>query len=121
MKLKNYWNQVKQLLKPQKNQKQNEAVNQSNLLIKVAELETELRLSNETNNELTKQVDKLTKQIITLQNQVEKSKDVKTLESKIQNRDECYSALLDWTMNNLGKEPTFDINVMKNYWIDQIK
>lgn len=80
-----------------------------------------MRLANDTNNELTKQVDKLTSKIISLQSQVEKSKDVKTLEAKIQNRDECYTALLDWTMNNIGKEPTFDVNVMRNYWIDQIK
>lgn len=80
-----------------------------------------MKLSNNTNNELVKQVDKLTNMIIDLQSKVEKSKDVKLLEAKIQNRDECYAALLDWTMNNIGKEPTFDVNVMKDYWVNQIK
>jgi hypothetical protein len=50
-----------------------------------------------------------------------KFKNIKNLETKIQNRDECYQALLNWTMSNLGKEVTFDVNTMKNYWIDQLK
>jgi septal ring factor EnvC (AmiA/AmiB activator) len=118
MKLKNYWNQINQLLKPRK---QNEVVNQSNLLIKIADLESKLRLSNDSNVQLVNQVYKLTNDITKLHKQIEANKDIKTLEAKIQNRDECYAALLDWTMNNIGKEPTFDVNVMKNYWIDQIK
>ena len=118
MKLKNYWNQVNQLLKPLKPQVLNEVVNQSNLQIKISELEAELRSANETNTALTKQVDNLTKKIVDVNS---KFKNIKTLETKIQNRDECYTALLDWTMSNLGKEVTFDVNVMKNYWIDQIK
>jgi hypothetical protein len=118
MKLKNYWNQINQLLKPQK---QNEVVNQSNLLIKISDLEAKLRLSNDGNDQLVRQVYKLTNDITKLHKQIEANKDVKTLEAKIQNRDECYGALLDWTMSNLGKEVTFDVNVMKNYWIDQIK
>jgi seryl-tRNA synthetase len=118
MKLKNYWNQINQLLKSLKPQVINEVVNHSNLQIKISELEAELRSSNEINTALTKQVDSLTKKIVDVNS---KFKNIKTLEVKIQNRDECYIALLDWTMNNLGKEVTFDVNVMKNYWIDQIK
>ena len=118
MKLKNYWKQINKLLKPQTPQIQNEVVNQSNQKIKIAELEAELRLASETNTALTKQVDNLTKKIVDMNS---KFKNIKNLETKIQNRDECYGALLDWTMANLGKEVTFDVNVMKNYWIDQIK
>ena len=118
MKLKNYWNQINQLLKPQKPQIQNEVVNQSNLQIKISELEAELRSASEVNTALTKQVDSLTKKIVDVNS---KFKNIKTLEAKIQNRDDCYGVLLDWTMSNLGKEVTFDVNVMKNYWIDQIK
>jgi hypothetical protein len=115
-KLKNFW-------KTQTSQttNQNEVVNQSNLLIKISDLEAKLRLSNDSNVQLVNQVYKLTNDITRLQKHIEASKDVKSLEAKIQNRDECYAALLDWTMNNIGKEPTFDVNVMKNYWIDQIK
>ena len=118
MKLKNYWKQINQLLKPQTPQIQNEVVNQSNQKIKIAELEAELRLASETNTALTKQVDNLTKKIVDMNS---KFKNIKNLEVKIQNRDECYGALLDWTMSNLGKEITFDVNTMKNYWINQIK
>ena len=118
MKLRNYWNQINQLLKPVKPQVLNKVVNQSNLQIKISELEAELRSANENNTVLTKQVDNLTKKIVDLNF---KFKNIKTLETKIQNRDECYRVLLDWTMDNLGKEITFDISVMKNYWINQIK
>jgi seryl-tRNA synthetase len=105
-------------LKSQTPQIQNEVVNQSNQKIKIAELEAELRLASENNTALTKQVDNLTKKIVDMNS---KFKNIKNLETKIQNRDECYQALLNWTMSNLGKEVTFDVNTMKNYWVDQIK
>ena len=115
-KLKNFW-------KTQTNQttSQNEVVNQSNLLIQISNLEAKLRLSNDHNDQLVNQVYKLTNDITKLHKQIEKSKDVKELEAKIQHREECYAALLDWTMSNVGKEPTYDVNVMKNYWVDQLK
>lgn len=108
-------------LKPQPKQAQNEAVNQSNLQIRIAELESELHLAYDANNELVSQVDKLTQQIVKLHGQLDRVKDIKQLEAKIQNRDECYAALLDWSINTIGKEVTFDPNATKQYWIDQIK